>query len=291
MKDAALNATATSNIGGAIGVFDSGVGGLTVFRELKKQLPQTQLIYLGDTARTPYGAKGPETIKRYACECASFLIARGISQLVIACNTASSHALTEVQSLFPLIPVFGTIAPAVDAAISAVGKEGAILVLGTRSTVRSGAFQKALEQKTDRRILQQACPLFVPLVEESILEGRIVEDVIAMYLGTYKNSVNISTVILGCTHYPLLRDALQRFFGSEVTLVDCAASLAGAVASARAINQSSECADEFFVTDDPDAFSALASRILLLVHPTSAKISAKIVSDLNSFSLIYPNLP
>lgn len=269
----------------AVGVFDSGVGGLTVFRELKACLPSTRLLYLGDTARTPYGSKGPETIKRYAQECASFLLSRGISQLVVACNTASSHALPELRNLCGSIPVFGTIDPAVDAALAA-SRGGSVLVLGTRSTIRSGAFQSALAARSKLRVQQEACPLFVPLVEESIFDGRIVDETIAMYLEKYRAS-DVDTVILGCTHYPLLRDALQRYFGDKVTLVDCASTLAAAVAHHRfnqtepaagsAIRSTAELrsADEFFVSDDPASFSALAAKIV--GHPA---VTAERVLDL-----------
>lgn len=247
-----------------IGVFDSGVGGLTVFRELKRELPHTKLIYLGDTARTPYGSKGPDTIKRYATECAIFLLSRGISKLVVACNTASSHSLVELKSACGAIPVFGTILPAVESALSA-SRGGTVLVLGTKSTVRSNAFADALSKTGEIEIVQQACPLFVPLVEEGITEGRIVDETISLYLNEFRNS-NIDTVILGCTHYPLLRPALQKFFGAQVRLVDCASTLASTVRNYSEMQGrgavEATSVDEFFVTDDPAGFSSLASRIL-----------------------------
>ncbi len=251
-------------MGGIIGVFDSGVGGLTVFRELKRELPQSKFIYLGDTARTPYGSKGPEIIKQYATECAKFLLSRGVSELVVACNTASSHALGELKDVCGAIPVFGTIAPAVESALRA-SRGGAVLVLGTKSTIRSNSFANALSVKKGLKIVQHACPLFVPLVEEGVTEGRIVDDAIDMYLRDFKDS-NIDTVILGCTHYPLLRASLQRFFGDKVTLVDCASTLAASVKSYREKQSDGvvelNSADEFFVTDDPIGFAGLASKIL-----------------------------
>lgn len=246
-----------------IGIFDSGVGGLTVFKEVKRALPNAKLVYLGDTARTPYGTKGSETVQRYSLECASFLINRGISSLVVACNTASSHALPQLGDLCAQsggIPVFGTIEPAViQAAQRTVTKR--VLVLGTRATVKSGAFARALTAH-NIEVVQQPCPLFVPLVEEGITSGSIVNSAIELYLAQYRES-EIDTVILGCTHYPLLREPLQNFFGPRVALIDCASTLASTVReAAKCIESATTGSDEFFVTDDTGLFSGLAAQIL-----------------------------
>ena len=248
----------------AIGIFDSGVGGLTVLKELRRALPGVKLVYLGDTARTPYGTKSSETVQRYSVECASFLLGRGISSLVVACNTASSHALSQLTELCGRsggIPVFGTISPAVSEAVS-VTQTKRVLVLGTRATVKSGAFSRALNAH-GVDVLQQPCPLFVPLVEEGITSGSIVNAAIELYLSQYREA-EVDTVILGCTHYPLLRDSLQNFFGPKVSLVDCASTLAATVRSTGDFSDACarDSSDEFYVTDDTGSFSTLAAQIL-----------------------------
>ncbi|NDC37298.1 MAG: glutamate racemase [Proteobacteria bacterium] len=259
-----------------IGLFDSGLGGLTVLRELKRALPQERLLYLGDTARTPYGSKSAATVRRYAQECAEFLLERQIKLLVIACNTASALALEELQALCPC-PIIGTIDPAVEVALRAT-RSGRIGVLGTRATIASGAYQSRLSACAPHvQVVARPCPLFVPLVEEGLTHGPIVESALELYLADLR-AEQIDTIILGCTHYPLLRDALQRFFGPEVTLVECSTAIASAV---RVLQEQGRVSSgeggsaHYFVTDEAARFSTLA-RIFLddsTVHAQSVQLA------------------
>jgi glutamate racemase len=210
-----------------IGVFDSGIGGLTVVRALRQKIPTQEIIYFGDTARVPYGNKSPETVIRYAREAARLLLDYNISALIVACNTASAHSIPLLESELD-IPVFGVIEPGVQRALQATQSNN-ILVVGTTGTIRSQAYQTRLRiEKPDLQILDQPCPLFVPLVEEGWLEGEITRAVIGAYLDRYK-SKNIDTLVLGCTHYPLLKPALQAYW-PEITLVDSGIETAAVVA-------------------------------------------------------------
>lgn len=200
-----------------IGVFDSGIGGLTVVRELRKQLPNESIVYFGDTARVPYGNKSPETVIRYAKEATYLLLQYDIKALVVACNTASAHAIEKLKEHFS-IPIYGVIQPGADRALK-VTKNKKILVIGTSGTIRSNAYQRRLRKNGNGlEIYQKACPLFVPLVEEGWLINSITHSIIDEYLGPYK-AQNIDTVILGCTHYPILKPAIKEFWPT-VQLVD-----------------------------------------------------------------------
>lgn len=208
-----------------IGVFDSGIGGLTVLRALKKELPEYSFIYFGDTARTPYGSKSPETILKYGREDAAALLALGAKMIVIACNTVSAAAaLTLRQELG--VPVFEVIAPAAASALLAT-KNKRIGVIGTRSTIGSGAYQKMLSDLSGNTVsvTAEACPLFVPLVEEGWEETPEASAIVKKSLNRIK-SEGIDTLILGCTHYPLLRKSIEEEIGSGVTLVDSAGAVA-----------------------------------------------------------------
>lgn len=210
-----------------IGVFDSGVGGLTVVREIKKVLPEEDIVYLGDTARLPYGTKSEKTIKKFAVEDVLFLLKHRVKLIVIACNTVSSVALDFLKETFPEIPIFGVVEPGVKEAIR-VTKNGNIGVIGTIATIKSGAHERALlDVRRDIKVFPKPCPLFVPLAEEGITQGKIADDVISMYLSELKGKVD--TLILGCTHYPLLKKAIENFMGSDVTLVDPAFEIAKTV--------------------------------------------------------------
>lgn len=250
-------------LAGPIGLFDSGLGGLTVLRELRRTLPAEPLLYLGDTARTPYGSKSAATIRRYARECAEFLLARQIKLLVVACNTASSVALEELNAACPC-PVIGTIEPAVAAALRAT-RSGRIAVLGTRATIASGVYQNRLAAlQPGVQVFARPCPLFVPLVEEGITSGPVVESIMQMYLGALRDE-SVDTVILGCTHYPLMAGALQSFFGPAVNLVECSTAIATVVqdmVSASTLPVGTGGAAEFFVTDEAGRFSSLARLFL-----------------------------
>ncbi|MDR2885018.1 MAG: glutamate racemase [Deferribacteraceae bacterium] len=243
----------------SLGIFDSGVGGLTVYRELAKQFPDTDLIYLGDTARVPYGNKSPDTIIRYATECASMLVKRhNVDALVVACNTISSYAIENLRSTFGL-PVLGVIEAGAEMAM-AVTKNNKIGVLGTIATVRSGAYIKALEEVSDGKAIvsQRACPLFVPLVEEGVITGEIPSLVIKMYLDEL--IADVDTLLLGCTHYPVLAPLLASIY-PEVNIADSASMmvehiLAGGLATIESGKR------EIYVTDITPAFESLKSMLV-----------------------------
>lgn len=214
-----------------IGVFDSGIGGLTVLAALRQALPGADLLYLGDTARVPYGTRSPETVKRYSLRVASWLHQQGVQTLVIACNTATTHALPALEAAGAQagVRVFGVVEPGVQAALEAHTR-GAIAVLGTEGTIAGGAYQRALARVAPSVPLEAvACPLFVPLVEEGWTSGPVPEQIAEHYLGHLRG--RIDTAILGCTHYPLLRDVLSEVLPG-VTLVDSASSTARAVHTA-----------------------------------------------------------
>ncbi|MEJ5339847.1 MAG: glutamate racemase [Aquificaceae bacterium] len=205
-----------------IGVFDSGVGGLTVLKALRDIYPEVDFVYLGDTARVPYGNKSSQTVIRYSLEGAEFLLSEGIDLLVVACNTASSYALDVLRETLP-IPVFGVIEPGVRRALSST-RNRRVGVIGTRATVSSGAYRRLLEAG-GVEVFQKACPLFVPLVEEGVLEGEIAKRVVAHYLEELRDK-GVDTLILGCTHYPLLKPLIEEFMGGSVRVVDSAESTA-----------------------------------------------------------------
>ncbi|MFN3813802.1 MAG: glutamate racemase [Aquificaceae bacterium] len=204
-----------------VGVFDSGVGGLTVLRAIRENFPNLDLVYLGDTARVPYGSKSKDTVIRYSIECANFLLGFGIDLLVVACNTASSYALDVLKEELT-IPVLGVIDPGVKAALE-VSKRKVIGVIGTKGTISSGVYRKKLEE-VGAKVYERACPLFVPLVEEGIKDGSIAESVVEFYLKDLKEK-GIDTLIMGCTHYPLLKKVIEEYMG-DVHVVDSASCIA-----------------------------------------------------------------
>ncbi|MFA6097977.1 MAG: glutamate racemase [Patescibacteria group bacterium] len=202
-----------------IGIFDSGIGGLTVAKEILRQLPGYQLVYFGDTARTPYGNKSPETIARYAHEDIDFLLHKGAKIIVVACNTASAVAADKLKEDYPYAPIFEVITPAVKQAV-AITKNKRIGVIGTRATVASSIYEnKIKEYKNGFKILSQACPLFVPLAEEGWIDKPVTKLVAKKYLYSLKMQ-QIDTLILGCTHYPLLKKIIQEKIGKRTRLVD-----------------------------------------------------------------------
>jgi glutamate racemase len=210
----------------AIGVFDSGVGGLTVVEALRQRLPHESILYLGDTARLPYGSKSPATVARYTERNVAFLVERGVKAVVVACNTASALALPELR--LP-VPTWGVIEPGAERAAAA--SRGRVGVIATAATVRSDAYALALHRlRPALEIISQPCPLFVPLVEEGWHDDPVTEQVAARYLEPLLDR-RIDTLVLGCTHYPLLRQVLARVAGPEVLLVDSAAAVADAVAA------------------------------------------------------------
>ena len=227
-RDAALNAP--------IGVFDSGVGGLTVLRALLERLPHEDFVYLGDTARLPYGTKSAQSIRQYSLQAAALLHDRGVKCLVVACNTASAIALDALTQAFAPVPVVGVLEPGAAAACRATRK-GRIAVLATESTVRGGAYQAAILRRLPEAVVTaRACPLFVALAEEGWVEGPVVEGVIHRYLdGIFVEGgdrLHPDTLLLGCTHFPVLAPALVRVLGRGVTIVDSAATTAESLATA-----------------------------------------------------------
>lgn len=215
-----------------IGVFDSGVGGLTVLKALQAALPCERFIYLGDTARLPYGTKSPRTVQRYAVQASGHLVNRGVKALVVACNTASAVALDAVRDAYAEIPVFGVLNPGAAAACAA-STRGRIAVLATESTVRGGAYQHAvLELRQDARVYARACPLLVTLAEDGWVDGPVPEQIVASYLDAFLHGADsIDCLLLGCTHFPILKTVLERRAGKAVALVDSAETTARRVAA------------------------------------------------------------
>ena len=210
-----------------IGVFDSGIGGLTVVKALRDLLPNEDIFYLGDTARVPFGPKSPETVQRYAVELAGMLMQKNAKALVVACNTVSSVALPLLMEKFS-VPVIGVIEPGARAALQAT-RNRHIGVIGTRATIRSGAYEKALRAANNNvRVSSRACPLLVPLIEEGLLNDDVTDRMIMRYLEPLLTD-GIDTLVLGCTHYPLLTDAIARMLKRQVVLVDSAQNCARAV--------------------------------------------------------------
>ncbi len=245
-----------------IGIFDSGVGGLTVLKELKKTLPTEKFYYLGDTARVPYGTKSQVTVIKYALQNAKFLLSLGIKFLVVACNTASSYALNVLEEELP-IPVIGVVKPGVQEALSVT--RGRIGVIGTSATIASKSyFNEIKKHAPEIEVFQKACPLFVPLAEEGLFYHPITLQVAEMYLEELKEK-NIDTLILGCTHYPMLKKAISEIMGKNVVLVDSAQAIAKHIKKYLVLNNnvgnfSGEI--KFFVTDSPENFKEVGEKFL-----------------------------
>jgi glutamate racemase len=242
----------------AIGIFDSGMGGLTVMRALVQRLPQEQFLYLGDTARLPYGTKSADTVRRYALQAAHALTARGVKLVVIACNTASVSLPALQEALSPL-PVIGVIEPGAEAALKAA-PSGPIAVIATEGTVKGGAYVRAIHALSSAPVAQQACPLFVPMAEEGLTEGPIAEAVAHRYLDPLMARLpKPKALVLGCTHFPALKKVIAEVVGPAVILVDSAATAAEAVArllDERGLASGAKAGEHrFFVTDAPDRFA------------------------------------
>ncbi len=240
-----------------IGVFDSGIGGLTVVRELRRQLPDESIIYFGDTARVPYGAKSPETVARYSQQAAAFLQSLDVKLVVIACNTATAHAFEILEQTLPM-PVIGVIEPGARAAVAA-SRTGRIGVIGTVGTIRSGAYDLAVRRRLDTaRVYAQPCPLFVPLVEEGKCDDEASRLIAREYLDPLRE-MDVDVLILGCTHYPLLRPLLQDIMGDQMILVDSAEQTAcdvGAALDAKGLRNTSGATAtcRFIASDSPLRF-------------------------------------
>lgn len=249
----------------AIGIFDSGIGGLTVLKEVVRALPQEDTIYLGDTARVPYGTKSPETVIRYSHQIARYLLSRDIKLLVVACNTASAVALPSLQKEFP-IPVVGVIEPGARAA-AAVTRSGKVGVIGTAGTIGSSAYTKAIKRiNPDIEVVTRACPLFVPLAEEGWVDNEVARLTARIYLEELRTQ-NVDTLVLGCTHYPILKQVIAEVMGPEVTLVDSAEQTALTVASILSegdlLRPKGEKGNHhYYVTDIPAGFIRVGNRFL-----------------------------
>lgn len=248
-----------------IGVFDSGVGGLTVVKELIHQLANEDIIYFGDTARVPYGIKSNETIIRFSTENILFLLKQDVKLICVACNTASSVALPVIKSHFR-VSIVGVISPGVREAVYAT-RNKRIGVIGTRSTIKSRAYENEIKQLDPKiKIFAAACPLFVPFVEEGWLKGEVVLQVAKTYLKPLKDA-GVDTVILGCTHYPLLKPMIKEVLGRQVTLIDSAKQVAIEVkkilAAEGSLNRKNyRGRHKFYASDNPEWFGDLAERFL-----------------------------
>ena len=247
-----------------LGVFDSGIGGLTVARALFERLPRESVIYFGDTARVPYGPKSPDTVRRYSAEILAYLLRRGVKAVVVACNTSTAHALDHLRQQSP-VPVVGVIEPGARAAVAAT-KTGSIGVIGTAGTIASGAYERAIKTlRPDARVHAQACPLFVPLVEEGWFDHAAAELIAREYLEPLRQA-GVDVLVLGCTHYPLLKALLARVMGPGVALVDSAEETAKAVATeleTRGLLATGGSHNhEFVVSDDEPHFRKVGARFL-----------------------------
>lgn len=262
----------TNNPDAPIGVFDSGLGGLTVLKSCLEAMPNERFVYLGDTARTPYGPKAHDTIRRYGIECAHFLAGFNIKMLIVACNTVSAHALTDIEKEFAC-PVIGTVDSAISTALR-VTKNHKYGVIGTAATISGGVYQRGLQAADpSAQVFAKACPLFVPLVEEGMVSGEIVEKVVELYMKEFRDS-GVDAIILGCTHYPLLVGALQSYLGDQVSLVACSDAVASAAVDQlemKSIGSSVGTQDvQYFVTDAADKFDGLGATLLGIkgIHAT-----------------------
>ena len=248
-----------------IGVFDSGMGGLTVVREMISQLPHESIIYFGDTARVPYGPKSPDTVLRYSREIASYLKGEGIKALVVACNTATAHALPALREEFDM-PIVGVIEPGARAAVAAT-RTKRVGVIGTAGTIKSGAYDKEIRKLLpDVHVTAQACALFVPLVEEGWTDSEPTRAIARNYLAPLV-SADVDTLVLGCTHYPLMKTVIGNVVGRQVRLIDSAHETARETAQILAANglentSPNEARYRFIASDAPDTFLALGERFL-----------------------------
>ncbi len=253
----------------AIGVFDSGVGGLSVVQELQAQLPHEDILYLGDTARVPYGSKSTASVLKYTQQCADKLVSHNVKALVIACNTAASVGTEVLKACYPNIPVIGVIEPGATAAV-AESKNGHIAVIATEGTVAGGSYVRAIHAvNPDIQVRASACSLFVSLAEEGWVAGSLVEAILARYLNPLFSDPDHhpDTLVLGCTHYPVLKSAIANVIGPLVTIVDSAQTTANQLkvelAALDMLNDDSHTGQlQCLVTDGPDRFARVAKLFL-----------------------------
>jgi glutamate racemase len=255
-----------TNATAKIGVFDSGVGGLTVYRELIRKLPDEDFIYLGDTARVPYGIRSPETIRKYSLQNCLFLIEKGAGLIVVACNTATASALPFLQSILK-VPVLGVVEPGASAALQA-SRDKKIGVIGTEATIRSKVYETALKSRDSGvSCFAKATPLLVPLTEEFLLKDEVLTPILDHYLKDF-SLAGIDTLILGCTHYPIIKSAIDKYFAGKVRLVDSAEATADAVRAFLGRDAKHEPGTSkivphpLYVTDAPERVRFVAEAIL-----------------------------
>jgi len=256
----AVGATSAS----PIGVFDSGLGGLTVAHAIMRQLPGESLVYFGDTARVPYGPKSPDTVRRYSREISSFLIEEGVKAIVVACNTATAHALPALREELT-VPVIGVVEPGARAAVRAT-RTGHIGVIGTAGTIRSEAYVRAIRaESADATVIALPCPLFVPLVEEGWTTHEATRLIAREYLAPFLGDA-VDTLVLGCTHYPLLKPMIAEIVGPDVRLIDSAEETAADTRRMLAANElesrEGDATYRFIASDDPQQFLTLGRRFL-----------------------------
>lgn len=257
-----------------VGVFDSGVGGLTVAREISRQLPNENIVYFGDTARVPYGSKSQNTIIRFSEQIIRFLQQKEVKAIVIACNTASALALDAVRDEFD-IPIMGVVIPGARAAVAAT-KNRKVGIIGTDATVQSGMYTKVIHQMApDVEVIEKACPLFVPLVEEGFKEHAVTGEIIEYYLESMKNT-DIDAMILGCTHYPLLRSRIRAYMGEKIQIVNPAYETAmdlRALLHEQNMENDGETVRHsrysFYVSDAAEKFRKFANTVMPFDVPTT----------------------
>ena len=246
-----------------VGIFDSGVGGLTVMKEITRLLPEEDLIYLGDTARVPYGTRSPETVIRYSLKNARFLMSEGIKILVVACNTSSAVSLELLSEQFP-VPVVGVVEPGAKAAVAATSVKK-VAVIGTEATINSGAYERAIKAIDNSIIVMGVpCPLFVPIIEEGWIEGDVVSLTAEKYLSSLRNN-SVDSLVLGCTHYPMIKNIIKEIV--QIPLIDSAVETAKEVArilegeNLLRVNKGT-VSRKYFVTDSPGKFASTGKRFL-----------------------------
>ena len=259
----------------AIGVFDSGLGGLTVIREMENYMPEENAVYFGDTARVPYGSKSRQKIIEFSHQDMRFLLGHDVKAVIIACGTASSNALEEMRASYD-IPIIGVVEPGARAALNAT-RNGRVGVLGTAATIRSGAFKRLLlASEPSLKVTSQACPLFVPLVEEGWFRDDVTREVIRRYIEPLKEN-KVDTVILGCTHYPLLRPLIQEEMGDSVTLINVSEAATLEMKNFLAKHDMSADREKgtygFYASDSIDQFRDFCRQILDLTELSVSKVA------------------
>lgn len=267
-----------------IGVFDSGVGGLTVAKEIMRQLPGENIIYFGDTARVPYGNKSRETVTAYSRQIVEFLLGKGVKALVVACNTASAFALETIRNEVP-VPIIGVVKPGARTAAKTT-KNGRIGVIGTEGTIKSGIYNEFLTQiNAELSVYGKACPLFVPLVEEGWIDDPVTEEVVRRYMDSLLTE-KVDTIVLGCTHYPLLKRTIGKVVGEEIRLVNPAHETACELRTI--LEEKKLCRGEneavhhrFYVSDGAEKFRDFANSILPCEIIETKDVNVKVFKSLN----------